>query len=65
MEFPVDGVSLGYQTEPVIYQAHPRRSEQVLVLKMRFLCSFWTTNFINLHFSEFSLSSYFHYNSIY
>ena len=65
MDLPVDGASLGYQTEPVIYQAHPRRREQVSVFKMKFPCSFRTINFTNLHFYEFSLSSYFHYNSIY
>ncbi len=49
----------------IIQKAHIRRREQALVLKMKFLCSFRTINFINLNFSEFSLSSYFHYNSIY
>ena len=67
MDLPIDGASLGYQTEPmsIIQKAHPRRREQALVLKMKFLHSFWAINFINFNFSEFSLSSYFHHNSIY
>ena len=63
MELPVDGAYLGLSYQAcdisIIQESHPRRSEQALALKMKFLCFFRTTNFINLHFSEFSQSSFF------
>ena len=63
MELPVDGASLGLSNRAcdtsIIQKAHLPRREQALALKMKFLYFFRTTNFINLHFSEFSQSSFF------